>query len=83
MVSAGSSRGAVARFGLAWGEVACVVSLDVLQTDVLWVGGALPLAGSYRSTPGKALPAKGGVVPVVAPGFGIEIALAGIEAASR
>ncbi|MDG1878168.1 MAG: mandelate racemase/muconate lactonizing enzyme family protein [Acidimicrobiales bacterium] len=49
----------------------------------MYVGGALALADSYRSTPGMALPTEGRVVPVDAPGFGIEITLDGIEAASR
>ncbi len=49
----------------------------------MYVGGAKALANSYRSTPGMALPIEGRVVPVDAPGFGIEITLDGIEKASR
>ena len=106
--------------------------VDILQPDVLWVGGvtasmkvaaiaeaagleiamhagcndacgqhlcyALPgnrwgemyigvapgenLMDSYRATPGMALPVDGRLVPSDAPGFGIEITLEGIEAAT-
>lgn len=49
----------------------------------VYVGGASTLTGSYRSTPGMVLPAEGRVVPTDAPGFGIEITLDGIEAATR
>ena len=48
----------------------------------MYVGGAATLPGSYRSTPGMALPIEGRVVPADAPGFGIEITLDGIEAAT-
>ena len=40
------------------------------------------LMNSYRATPGMALPVNGYLVPSDAPGFGIEITLEGIEAAT-
>jgi len=48
----------------------------------MYIGAATSLAGVYRSTPGMALPENGSLVPSEAPGFGIEITMDGIEAAT-
>jgi len=48
----------------------------------MYVGSARSLAGSYRATPGMALPDGGRLVPSDAPGFGIELTLDAIEAAT-
>ena len=48
----------------------------------MYVGSATNLADSYRSTPGMATPVDGKLVPSNAPGFGIELTLPAIEAAT-
>ena len=62
--------------------------VDVLQPDIEWVGGLTPatpawsLMNAYRGMPGMSLPVDGRVVPSDAPGFGIELTLDDIEAAT-
>lgn len=56
--------------GNSWGEMYIEANADAT------------LMGSYRATPGMSLPVNGQLVPNPAPGFGIELTLSDIEAAT-
>ena len=45
-------------------------------------GMGVPLVDGYRPTPGMAIPENGYLVPSDSPGFGLEISLEAIEAAT-
>ena len=48
----------------------------------MYVGSAQSLVGAYRATPGMALPDAGRLVPADTPGFGLDLTLEAIEAAT-
>jgi L-rhamnonate dehydratase len=65
----------------AYGQHLCF-ALGANTIGEMYIGASTSLVDSYRSTPGMALPVGGKLVPTDAPGFGIEITLDGIEAAT-
>ena len=65
----------------AFGQHLCF-ALEPNVIGEMYIGASTSLAESYRSTPGMAVPVGGRLVPSDAPGFGIEITLDGIEAAT-
>ena len=65
----------------AYGQHLCY-ALPGNRWGEMFVGDPIGDLYSYRSTPGMALPVDGHLVPSDAPGFGIELSLEGIEAAT-
>ena len=67
----------------SYGQHACL-ALPHYRWSEFYMGGAPPenLMDAYRGTPGMALPVNGRIVPSDAPGFGIELTLDQIEAAT-
>lgn len=65
----------------AFGQHLCFALAENVIGE-MYIGASTSLAESYRSTPGMAIPVNGVLVPSDAPGFGIEITLDGIEAAT-
>ena len=67
----------------SYGQHACL-ALPHHHSSEFYIGGAPPenLLDAYRGVPGMALPIDGRIVPSDAPGFGIELTLDQIEAAT-
>ena len=67
----------------AYGQHLCY-ALPGNRWGEIFIGSppGVSLMDAYRATPGMTLPVDGQLVPSEAPGFGIEITLAGIEAAT-